>query len=93
MRVVGRELILPPDQAPPPGGGDWHAVGSGWAAYGDALGQRLGAWGRDVRADLHCHAQDIARIAAVDLAAGLAVPAQEALPVYLRDRVAWRRTP
>ena len=33
----------------------------------------------------------ITQIAAVDLAAGRAVPAEQALPVYLRDRVAWAK--
>ena len=93
MRVVGEERIVPPAAVPLPAGGDWHGVGSGWAAYAAVLAERLGDRVTVVNADAHCHAQDVAWIAVVDFAAGLAVPAERALPVYLRDQVAWKRQP
>jgi tRNA threonylcarbamoyladenosine biosynthesis protein TsaB len=93
MRVIGHELIVPPGDVPLPEDGGWHGVGSGWGAHGPVLAERLGDRVIAVCADAHCHAQDIARIAAVDFAAGLAVPAEQALPVYLRDQVAWKRQP
>ena len=92
MRVVGEELIVPPGEVPLPDGGDWHGVGSGWGAYAALLRERLGGRVTLVRPEAQCRAGDVARIAAVDFAAGLAVPAEEALPVYLRDQVAWKRT-
>ena len=93
MRAIGDELIVPPAEVPLPDDGDWHGVGSGWGAYGAVIGGRLGDRVSRVRADAHCRAGDIARIAAVDFAAGHAVPAEQALPVYLRDQVAWKRQP
>ena len=92
MRVAGEESIVPPGGVPVPDGGDWHGVGSGWGAYSEALHARLGARVSAVTADALCRARDVARIAAVDLAAGLAIAAEQALPVYLRDQVAWRRS-
>ncbi len=92
MRVAGAESIVPPGEVPVPDGGDWHGVGSGWGTYSEALRARLGARVSAVRADALCRARDVARIAAVDLAAGLAIAAEQALPVYLRDQVAWRRS-
>jgi len=91
MRVIGEELIVPPGEVPLPDGGGWHGVGSGWAAYASVLATRLADRVTAVHGAAHCRAQDIARIAAVDLAAGRAVPAEQALPVYLRDRVAWAK--
>jgi tRNA threonylcarbamoyladenosine biosynthesis protein TsaB len=91
MRVVGDEMIVPPGDVPLPSGGGWHGVGSGWAAYASVLAARLADRVTAVHGAAHCRAQDIARIAAVDLAAGRAVPAEQALPVYLRDRVAWAK--
>ena len=90
-RVIGEELIVPPGEVPLPDGGGWHGVGSGWAAYASVLATRLADRVTAVHGAAHCRAQDIARIAAVDLAAGRAVPAEQALPVYLRDRVAWAK--
>ena len=91
MRVIGEELIVPPGEVPLPDDGDWHGVGSGWATYASVLAARLADRVTAVHGAAHCRAQDIARIAAVDLAAGRAVPAEQALPVYLRDRVAWAK--
>jgi tRNA threonylcarbamoyladenosine biosynthesis protein TsaB len=92
MRAVGAELIVPPGEVPLPDGGGWHGVGSGWGAYAATLRERLGDRVTVVRPDALCRARDVARIAAVDFAAGLAVPAEQALPVYLRDQVAWKRS-
>jgi tRNA threonylcarbamoyladenosine biosynthesis protein TsaB len=91
MRVIGDELIVPPGDVPLPEGGDWHGVGSGWGAYRDLLLASLGDRVTAIDADAQCHAQDVARIAVVDFEAGLAVPAEAALPVYLRDKVAWAK--
>jgi len=93
MRATGVERIVPPVDVPLPEGGDWHGVGSGWGAYSVVLLERLADRVTTIDADAQCHAQDIARIAAVDFAAGRAVPAAQALPVYLRDRVAWKPGP
>lgn len=72
---------------PPLPGRDWVATGSGFdafdwlrAAYGRQLGHR-------VTGDLP-RAGSVARVAARRLARGEAVPAEEAAPLYLRDKVA-----
>jgi tRNA threonylcarbamoyladenosine biosynthesis protein TsaB len=89
MRAMGDELIVPPGEVPLSEGGDWHGVGSGWGAYRAVLLDRLGDCVTAVDPDAQCHARDIAQIAVADFTAGRAVPAEQALPVYLRDRVAW----
>ena len=92
MRALGGELIVPPSDAPLPPDGGWHGVGSGWGAYAAVLAERVGDRVAAVDGAAQCRARDIASIAAADFAAGLAVPAEQALPVYLRDRVAWKRS-
>jgi tRNA threonylcarbamoyladenosine biosynthesis protein TsaB len=69
---------------------DWCGAGPGWAAHGPTLAAALG---RDVPRDGGClpQASEVARLAARDFARGAAVAADQALPVYLRDRVAWTR--
>ena len=69
---------------------DWSGVGSGWALWDTmqapvqaALGQRL--------PDMQPAAADMVRLAAENFAAGGGQPAHEAVPIYLRDRVAWQR--
>ncbi len=63
------------------------AAGHGFSAY-PVLGERLAASLAAVWPDLLPRAAEIAWLGAAALAAGLAVPAEAAAPVYLRDQVA-----
>ena len=66
----------------------WNIVGSGWATYADALRERLPASPRWADGDRYPQATDVALLAAPLFRAGKAVAAEQALPVYLRDKVA-----
>ena len=68
--------------------GNWHGVGTGFAALGGALAQRLSPRLRSVDAGALPHAADIARLAAAAFARGEAIPADAVEPAYLRNNVA-----
>lgn len=87
QQVVADEVSLP-EAVTLPEGGDWHAVGSGWKSYGEQLGSLLGDSLASVDPDLLCSAHDVAILGAAGFAAGQAVSAEQALPIYLRDKVA-----
>lgn len=91
VRLLGRESLLKPEAVQLPDPGDWLGAGSGWSAHAEILGQTTGLTQNQWRADLLCRAEDIARLAALDFEQGRAVAAEEAIPVYLRDKVAWAR--
>ena len=88
MRLDGEEQVCPPQSVPPPGDGGWLGAGGAFAAYGEILQARLGERLIGMRAEASVQARDLVRLAARDFSAGLAVPAERALPVYLRDQVA-----
>lgn len=90
-RAIVDEAVCAPTDVVVPDGGRWQAAGSGWAAYPTELAACVGK-PVELHADAHVHAADVARIAVHAFIAGAAVPAEQALPVYLRDRVAWRRS-
>lgn len=85
---VSAPQVCAPAAAPQLTGGGWTGCGSGFAAYGDVLRPRYGETLTAVEADVYPHARDIARLAAPVFAAGHGVPAHEAAPLYIRDRVA-----
>jgi tRNA threonylcarbamoyladenosine biosynthesis protein TsaB len=64
-----------------------HAVGRGFMAY-PQLEAKLGRQLQAIHTDLLPRAEEITRLAAADFAAGLAVPAECAIPTYLRNEVA-----
>ena len=80
--------VGPARSAPVLEGEGWFGCGSGFAVYGEALAQRYGAQLNGVAATLHPHARSIARLAAPVLAAGGGLPAEQAAPIYVRDKVA-----
>lgn len=87
--LKGDEQVCPPSAVPiqsgQPGGYAW---GNGWERYSEALVARTGQPVLPV-APFSCYpeAQDMIPLAQAAFHQGLAVPAELALPVYIRDRV------
>jgi len=81
------ELLLPADLT-----NRWCGAGSAWDSYADNLEMLLGDQLTDVYADYLPHASTIARLAVAAYQQGLAVPAAQALPVYLRNDVAKKKS-
>lgn len=79
--VMAAALELPATDA-------WNVIGSGWHAHGRAIRERLP--GAPVWADgrRYPQARDVARLAAPAFTAGKGIAPEQALPVYLRDKVA-----
>jgi tRNA threonylcarbamoyladenosine biosynthesis protein TsaB len=84
--VVAPALCAPQDVTPEPVAG-LAACGNGFAVYPDAFAGKdfaAGAFG-----DMLPHARDMAVLGVDALAAGQAVPADQAQPLYLRNKVAY----
>ena len=88
VEALGEEMVSTPARVALPAGGRWSGAGSGWASYAQLLVPRCGIATADILADQQPHAGDVARLAAAVFERTGGVPAQEAIPVYLRDRVA-----
>jgi tRNA threonylcarbamoyladenosine biosynthesis protein TsaB len=86
--AMGPETVGAATDVVLPKAATWHVIGTGWARYADALGARLPAPPRLAIGEAFPQAIDIARLAAPLAARGEGVRAEEALPVYLRDKVA-----
>ncbi len=82
--------VAAPDRVTLPDGSGWKGVGVGWGSYRSLLEQRLGEAVDSVNVDLLCSAHDVALLGATAFARGEAVAAEQAAPVYLRDKVASR---
>ncbi len=87
VNAMDAERVCPPEAVPLPDGRGWIGIGSGWAAYGPRLRGRMGAAVDGVLSDRWPQAADVARLAVRAYAGGEHVHAEQALPVYLRDRV------
>lgn len=87
-QAVGEETLVPPDQVPVPPKAPGIGIGSGWKVHGEALCRRVGDPLLGVWPERLPRASAVARLATEMFAKGKAVAPEQALPVYLRDRVA-----
>ncbi len=87
--ALDHEAVLAPDAAQLPGDEtDWLGVGTGFAAAGGILCERLGARFAAIDADALPHAADLARLAAAAYARGETLAPERIEPAYLRNNVA-----
>lgn len=89
--LIGQEAVTPAAEAVFPDIAGF-GVGSGWAVHGECLKARLGGRVQGVVCDVWPRAACIAQLGAYDFANGLAVPVEQAMPVYLRDKVAKKQS-
>lgn len=80
--------LYKPEAAPGVQGEGWTGAGSGFAAYGAALGAHYGARLAAIRPDAAPAATAVLRLARPRLETGGGGDAASALPIYLRDKVA-----
>ena len=66
---------------------NWFGMGTGWA-----FREQMAVAVRDCVFETYPHAFDIALLAAADFKAGHLLPAEQAMPVYLRDKVALKKS-
>lgn len=92
MRTAADSLSRPEQVDIASSAATWTGAGSAWAAYRDALGEVVGGRLSAVYAQAMPVAIDGIGLAQQTFARGEAVPADRALPVYLRDRVAVKST-
>jgi len=92
MKPATPEAVTAPEEFKGPEGQGWHAAGTGWETYHEVLTAACGA----ALAELPVHrlpdARDMIPLALVAWERGGTVPADQAVPVYLRDRVAEKKT-
>ena len=91
MEIVGGEKLGAPADVVAPEGSGWCAIGSAFTAHAEPLAA-ITAAAAAVSPDLVPSAACLLPQAKRDLAAGRATPPAAALPTYLREHTAWRRS-
>lgn len=89
---VSETKVCKPQDVPRLEGEDWFGAGSGWAPYSDVLTQiyanNLSQQLPNILQSITPTAEAILHLAQPVFAAGQAKPAMEAMPIYIRNRVA-----
>lgn len=88
MLARAEEAVLPAASVPAVDGANWHGCGSGWSSYGNVLSEQYQGQLTDVDGERLPQAVDIALLAVREYQQGRMIQAEQALPVYLRDKVA-----
>jgi len=86
--TVAEPCLCKAEHAPMLPGAEWFGAGSGFAVHGAQLGERYAGLLQGADGSAIPQAAAIAVLGAARFALGLGVDAAEALPLYLRDKVA-----
>ncbi|MEI7036562.1 tRNA (adenosine(37)-N6)-threonylcarbamoyltransferase complex dimerization subunit type 1 TsaB [Fulvimonas yonginensis] len=86
--ALDAERVCAPEALTLPEAPAWAVVGSGWTTYADVLRGYLTGKLQHADGERYPQARHVAELAVREYQAGRAVPPEQALPVYLRDKVA-----
>lgn len=89
MRLDGEEKVSPVAELKAKG--SWHCQGSGWDNFQTELEQSNRVNITSFSPNCFPHAQDIAILAADLYQQGETVKAEDAMPVYIRNEVTWKK--
>lgn len=92
MSLRETEGVYTPRLVPFPEGKEWFGAGSGWKTYGAVLHEHLQHLLQRYESEHYPRARDVARLGEKYFNQGLAVSAEHAMPVYLRNEVAWKKS-
>lgn len=92
MTIQGKELVVSPGEVSLPEDHDWYGAGSGWESYRSTLTEQCGQQLAGLDGQRLPRAGEVARLGAAYFQAGGMVSAEQAMPVYLRDQVAWKKS-
>lgn len=90
--LEGAEVVAAPELVPLADGAGWIGTGSGWDTYADALMARNPATVARWLPRQYPQARHVAQLASVYAAAGQLLAPEQALPIYIRDDVAMKRS-
>lgn len=85
-------LLCQPEAAPAVEGAGWTGCGSGFDLYHADLSQHYSNNLQQIMPDCYPHAREIAQLAVIKFAKGEGKAAEEALPVYIRNKVALKES-
>lgn len=88
MQQITEEKVCSPTNISKPSEGDWFGAGSGWNTYAEELQTQFDQNLTGFHGDVFPSAEDIMTLAKPAYLEGNAIPVEEAMPVYLRNKVA-----
>ena len=89
--LLDEEKVCPPEEFKPVNEQSWLGIGTGWAEYESILTENFAGQLEHVNAACFPQASSIIKLAQQEAEAGRLLPAEQALPVYLRNNVAKKK--
>ena len=91
VHILDQERVCPPEQFIPESDQQWVGVGTGWGEYDAILRDNFTRKLAQVSVEHYPQAASIIKLAQREIEAGRMLPADQALPVYLRNNVAKKK--
>ncbi len=91
-QTVSIPTLCLPQRAPLVPGDNWVGCGSGFGKYGEVLRSHYGSCITRIESDLKPHAREMTLLAEKGFAKGLGVDPADAVPIYIRNKVALKES-
>jgi tRNA threonylcarbamoyladenosine biosynthesis protein TsaB len=91
VRLINHERVCPPEQFKPESAQQWTGIGTAWGVYDESLRQNFEGLLAEVHVEHYPLATSVLKLAQIEAEAGRLLPAEQAIPVYLRDNVAKKK--
>ncbi|MFW5427178.1 MAG: tRNA (adenosine(37)-N6)-threonylcarbamoyltransferase complex dimerization subunit type 1 TsaB [Methylophagaceae bacterium] len=91
VSLVDSEQVCPPEKYMPENEQQWTGIGTGWGVYDEILRQNFADNLAHVSIEHYPLASSVLKLAEIEAKAGRLLPAEQAMPVYLRDNVAKKK--
>lgn len=91
VELLDQERVCPPEEFLPFNDEKWFGAGTGWSEYKSQLTANFSDRLVDINAEQYPQAKQMIMLAQKEIAADRTVPAEQAIPVYLRNNVAKKK--
>jgi tRNA threonylcarbamoyladenosine biosynthesis protein TsaB len=91
VKLINNERVCPPEQFKPESAQQWTGVGTAWGVYDESLRENFEGQLAGVSVAHYPLATSVLKLAQIEAEAGRLLPAEKAMPVYLRDNVAKKK--
>ena len=92
VHLIDQERVCPPEDFLPDSSVEWIGIGTGWGEYNAILCKGFIGHLGDVSVGHYPRAASILKLANIEAEAGRVLPADQAMPVYLRNNVAKKKS-
>ncbi len=87
VETIKKEKVCLPKNISSPTNGQWLGAGTGWKTHSEEIESKFKSKIISIKVDVYPHAKEVIQLAKPSYINGKFIPANRAVPIYLRDKI------